>query len=460
MCLLCVSYFVYPTPCISHSACMSSMYVPSRVSHFEYPTPCITHSVCVCPLYVSHPVCHSVCISPMCIPFSVSHFMYPTPRMTHSVCVSPQYVFPCIPFCVSHFLCIPLCLCFTPCVSLRVFHSVCVPLRECSTPYVFHSVCAPLRTCPTSRVSLPPCVPSSVCIPLHVCPTPCVFHSCVSDSMCPTPYTFHSLCLSILSCLPFLYAPLRVCPSLRVSSLRVFLPPCVPHSMYVRLHVYFILVYLTLCVSLRVRSTPCVFQSLAVPHSFVLHSACAPPSVCPFLRVSLPPCVPHSTYVRLYVYSILVYLTLCVPLRVRSTSCVFQSLAVSHSFLSPISCKYSTPCVYPILYSTPCASHSVCSHYVYFLCVPFPVSSHPHLSHISYPTPCASYSLFTSVRFSTHCVFLTPSNSLYAPPWVVNGTIRIYLKYLLHLFIFAVLMSMTPRVSAVRPQLLRAAGTR
>ena len=369
MCLLCVSYprlshsmyfslrvyvfYICPIPCIpfrvSHSMynslrmCVSLICIPSRVSFCMY----IPYVYLLCVSHSVYPI--------LCILFHISHSMYDSFR----VCESPM----CIPFCVSRFLCILLCLCFTPCV----FHSVCVPIRVCSNPCVFHSVCVPLGMCPTLRVSLPPCVPFSVCTPLDVCPTPCVFHSCISDSIYPTPYTFDSLCLSILSCLPFLCAPLRVCLSLRVSfppcvlpsvclslrvspsfmcpSFRVSIPPCVPYSIYVQLPCVF-----HSCVSNSVCPTPYPFHFLCLSILSCLQFLCLP------LRVSIP----HRVCIRFYI-SLLVRPTPYIP-----TLCV--------TFMCPIPSVFPSPSLPHLI------SHSLC------LLIP------THFRKISHSL-CISYSL-------------------------------------------------------------------
>lgn len=232
--------------------------------------------------------------------------------------------------------------------------------------------------------SLPVCVPP-MCIQSHVshfmCISPMCIPSRVSHFVYPTPCMTHSVC---------------VCPQ------------CVSHA-----------VYPILCISLFVYSTPSVFHSVCVllrvcstPYEFhsvstLLHSVCVPLRVCPSLRVYPTPFMSHSMCIPL----------LCVRLYVSDS--VYVPLPVSFNpwlspiLLSPTSCKYPTSyfhsvCVSDSIFHSLCVPLRMFPLCVYSLRVSFPVSSPPHLSHIPCPTPCASYSLFTSVRFPTYRVFLTP----------------------------------------------------
>lgn len=130
--------------------------------------------------------------------------------------------------------------------------------------------------------------------------------------------------------------------------------PCMIYSVCMYPQYVFHPVNPILCISLFTYSIPYVFHSVCAP----LHSAYVPPSIRSPLYVCPTLCIFHS-YVSNSMYP---------------TPCTFHSLYLLILSYLPFLClppcivkyltSYSTLYVYPTLYSTPCASHSVCSHYV------------------------------------------------------------------------------------------------
>lgn len=338
-------------------------------------------------------------------------------------------------------------MCAIPCISFYIFHSLCVPLfYVCPIPHnpfpVSHSMWVWLTLCVCYLRVSHPMFPTQ-----DICP------------LCVPPRVSHFMYDSLRVYLSFMYVPSRVSHSVSMSPMWVpsrvshfvYSTPCMTHSVGVCLRCISHPVYPFSCIPLHVWPTPCMF----VPYMYLI--PCPTPYVCPLCVFF------HSVYpiscISLFVWPTpSVIHSVCVPLRVCPTP------YVSHSVCIPLH-VFPTTCVSDSVCPTPCMFHSLClliHSYLPFLCLSLHVSIPLHS-----PLHVFIRLYMPLIVRPTHVLLMCPIPSIFPYPSLplpishsLCLLLPIHFREVSCVFLTSckVMYYAPPSLSAVRHQLLRAAG--